>query len=356
MADTVSDVARRLAENAEAVCRTYLSNGRRHGSYWVAGDVHNAPGRSLYVRLRGPSAGKGAAGKWTDAATSQHGDLLDLIAAAQGLHGGDLLDEARRFLGLERTPPASPALPLAPASSAEAARRLFAMARPIGGTLAETYLRERGILDVGDASALRIHPRCWYRPDPDTQDGVRDTWPALLAAVTDNDGKLTGVQRTWLDPSGRRKAPVTTPRRAMGHLLGNAVRLGSPGDGVVRDVMAAGEGIETVLSVRCALPCLPLAAALSAGHLAALLFPPGLHRLYLVRDNDPAGHWAVEKLMARADAAGIEALVLASTRGDWNDDLLELGPAAVASALRSQLAPEDVTRFWREPERGGRIR
>ena len=60
--------------------------------------------------------------------------------------------------------------------------------------------------------------------------------------------------------------------------------------------------------------------------------------------------------MARAQSAGIEALVLAPTRGDWNDDLLELGPGAVVRALRGQLAPEDVTRFWLEPERGGRIR
>ena len=125
----------------------------------------------------------------------------------------------------------------------------------------------------------------------------------------------------------------------MGHLLGNAVRLGSPGDGVVRDVMAAGEGIETVLSVRGALPCLPLAAALSAGHLAALLFPPGLRRLYLVRDNDPAGHWAADKLMARAQAAGIEALVLAPTQGDWNDDLLELGPGATGDGAATPARP-----------------
>ena len=32
----------------------------------------------MFVRLTGP-AGKGAAGKWTDAATGEHGDLLDLI-------------------------------------------------------------------------------------------------------------------------------------------------------------------------------------------------------------------------------------------------------------------------------------
>ena len=105
----------------------------------------------------------------------------------------------------------------------------------------------------------------------------RDAWPALIAAVTDLDGAVAGVQRTWLDLSGRAKAPVAVPRRAMGNLLGHAVRFGTSGD-----VMAAGEGIETMLSLRGMLPALPLAAGLSAGHLAAMLFPPGaapaLHR------------------------------------------------------------------------------
>jgi len=72
-----ADLARRLARDAEAVCHYYLSNGRRSGRYWIAGDVQNTPGRSLYVRLSGPDYGPGAAGKWTDAATGEHGDLLD---------------------------------------------------------------------------------------------------------------------------------------------------------------------------------------------------------------------------------------------------------------------------------------
>src|SRR3546814_20701607 len=75
------ELARRLGENAEAVCRHYLSNGRREGHYWLVGDVHNAPGRSLYVRLSG-SESKPRAGNWTDAATGDHGDLLDIIAAS----------------------------------------------------------------------------------------------------------------------------------------------------------------------------------------------------------------------------------------------------------------------------------
>ncbi|MFX7756110.1 DNA primase, partial [Acinetobacter baumannii] len=81
---------------------------------------------------------------------------------------------------------------------------------------------------------------------------------------TDLEGRITGVHRTWLDPHGfdrvrLGKAPIDTPRRAMGDLLGNAVRFG-----VVDDVLAAGEGIETMLSLRYVLPTLPMTAALSA--------------------------------------------------------------------------------------------
>ena len=66
MPEQASDLARRLAAHAEAVCRHYLSNGRREGHYWLVGDAVNTPGRSLYVRLKGRDAGKGAAGKWTE--------------------------------------------------------------------------------------------------------------------------------------------------------------------------------------------------------------------------------------------------------------------------------------------------
>jgi hypothetical protein len=69
MTENASELARRLAGQAEAVCRYYLSNGRREGRYWLIGDVRNTPGRSMFVRLSGPESGKGAAGKWTDAAT-----------------------------------------------------------------------------------------------------------------------------------------------------------------------------------------------------------------------------------------------------------------------------------------------
>ena len=71
MTTQASDVARRLAERAETVCRHYLSNGRRAGRYWIIGDVRNTPGRSMFVRLKGPASGKGAAGKWTEYVASR---------------------------------------------------------------------------------------------------------------------------------------------------------------------------------------------------------------------------------------------------------------------------------------------
>jgi hypothetical protein len=119
----------------------------------------------------------------------------------------------------------------------------------------------------------------------------------------------------------------------MGHLLGNAVRFG-----VVVDVLAAGEGIETMLSLRCVLPAMPVAAALSAGHLAAILFPTALRRLYIVRDADPAGDSAVGRLTERAQAVGIEVRALSPQLGDFNEDLCKLGIDELRAALRAQIA------------------
>lgn len=134
MSDNAFDLARRMARQAEAVCRHYLSNGRREGRYWLVGDARNTPGRSMFVRLKGAESGKGAAGKWTDAATGEHGDLLDVIRETRGLVDfKDVAEEARTFLSLSHPEPerqSSPRQAPAPTGSPEAARRLYAMSQP----------------------------------------------------------------------------------------------------------------------------------------------------------------------------------------------------------------------------------
>ena len=347
MADTAHDLAQRLGRDAEAVCRHYLSAGRREGRYWLVGDVRNTPGRSMFVRLK--ESVKGPAGKWTDAATGEHGDLLDVIRESCGLiEFHDVADEARRFLSqprIELEPPPKHPRPPAPIGSPDAGRRLFAMAQPVMRTLVETYLRNRGVTPLHEDGALRFHPRCYYRPDEHLP---TETWPAMIAVVTDLSGAITGAHRTWLnpdgfDPVGLGKAPIDTPRRAMGDLLGNAARFG-----VANDVLAAGEGIETMLSLRCVLPTLPMAAALSANHLAALLLPPTLRRLYIARDNDAAGDAAAMTLTERAHADGIEAIIWSPRRGDFNEDLRGFDLDSLRAALRIQLAPQDVACFMHQ--------
>jgi hypothetical protein len=335
-----SDLAEQLGRNAEALCRHYLSNGRRNGNYWQVGDVRNTPGRSLYVRLKDTKKGK--AGKWTDAQSGEHGDLLDVIRESTGLSRfAAVADEARLFLSLlqaERPPPTRwHRWNRSPAETVAAARRLFAMSRPIAGTVAATYLKSRGLANLHGAEGLRFHPRCYYRPD---DGGQSQQWPALIAAVTDLKGTITGVHRTWLARDGTAKAPVDPNRKAMGDLLGHGVRFDS-----VIDVMAAGEGIETVLSLRQVIPDMPMMAALSAAHLSAILFPSSLRRLYVIRDDDPAGGAARDCLIERANAIGIEAIVLSPVLKDFNEDLRQFGLDALRAALRSQLASDDVQRF-----------
>ena len=213
------------------------------------------------------------------------------------------LDEARRFLSLPRPHRLS-----ARVRSGIRAARVAGIGTPPVRHVAADPGHTRGNVFTHIA-ALRL---C---AEPDSCASIRaatiapiddmptETWPAMIAAVTDLGGRITGAHRTWLDPRRLRsvrlgKAPIDSPRRAMGHLLGNAVRFG-----IAHDVAAAGEGIETMLSLRCVLPDMPMAAALSAAHLAAILFPATLRRLYIVRDNDPAGDGAMAGLFGRAHAA-----------------------------------------------------
>ncbi|HBS35377.1 MAG TPA: DNA primase [Parvularcula sp.] len=333
MPETSGEIARRLAMRAEDVCRRYLPNGKRVGAYWIAGDVRGAKGRSLFVRLTGPSSGKGAAGRWCDGATGEHGDLLDLIAASCRLTDHhDVLNEARRFLSL-----ASCYSPIdrgrTGQDSSLSAQRLFAASVPIAGTLAATYLKARGLSDLRGLEALRFHPHCYYRSDRHRSPEHR---PAVIAAVSEPSGRITGVQRTYLANDGSAKAPLAAPRKALGRIAGNAVRFGDPGE-----IMMVGEGVETVLSLRAILPAMPIAAALSAQNLGAVRLPPSLRRLYIAADRDEAGLGAAERLRKRAIAEGVDAVILLPGLNDFNDDLLRIGRDAMTASVIPQLHPQD---------------
>ena len=328
-------IAAALAARAEDVCRRYLPNGRKLGRYWICGDLDGARGRSLFVRL----SGSGKPGGWTDAATGQHGDLLDLIryrTNAPTLRAA--LDEARAFLALPTAPSSGSDEPY---DATEAARRLWRRCRTVAGSHAEHYLHARG-LSCCRFAALRFHPELRYREGSTVR-----RFPALVAAVTAGDGAITGVQRTWLDTHRPAKAGVATPRKALGRIHGLAVRFGAP---AADAPLVVGEGIETMLSLVTAVPEITAAAALSAGSLGAFAPPPGVARLVIARDNDEDGALAAERLATRCARAGVAATVVVPVGNDFNDDLVDLG----APALRARLAPLFRSGGGREEQGVGR--
>ncbi len=325
-------LARRLSQHAEAVCVRYLSNGSKNGRYWLVGDVHNTSGRSLYVRLVGPEFGAGAAGRWTDAATGQHGDLVDLIRLNRGVTSFAVLrDEVLAFLSESRAIATNPASSVS-RNRSRAARELFAESQPLPGTLGETYLRSRAISCALPIPSLRFHPRCYCH---DRETLSRQTLPAIIAGITAGDGSLTGVLRLYLDTASG-NAPVSNLSRAMGNVLGHAIRFGNAGD-----VLAVGKGIETMLALQTLAPQLPMNAAMSASHLAALIWPANVKRLYIAMDNDAAGSRATEKLARRALGMDVEVHLLKPACEDWNTDLMTLGLAGACAGLASQLTPAD---------------
>ena len=152
---------------------------------------------------------------------------------------------------------------------------------------------------------------------------------------------ITGAHRTWLDPSGRGKAPIDTPRRAMGHLLGQRrpLRRGARCHGGRRR-----HRDHAVAPMRPARPCRWRRRS------RPRISPPSCSRRRCAGSTSPAttirpatARW--RRLIDRASEAGIEAIALSPRLGDFNEDLRTLGIDALRAALRVQIAPEDVARF-----------
>jgi hypothetical protein len=126
----------------------------------------------------------------------------------------------------------------------------------------------------------------------------------------------------------------------MGLLLGNGVRFGAP-----CDVLTVAEGVETTLALKTIMPAMPMVAALSAAHLAALILPATLHRLFVARDNDKAGRLAVERLRERHRDRDIDIRAFTPRAEDFNADLLTLGPDRLRKWLAEQVVADDIPRF-----------
>ena len=237
-------------------------------------------------------------------------DFRDILAAAGVTAGSyappDMATVARREA--ERKAEAE--------KRAKQAWRCWQEAEPIGGTVAEVYLRRRGITcDLPDA--LRFHPECWHG-------ATARRHPALVALVEGGEG--FAVHRTYLRPDGAGKAAVEPAKAMLGAVAGGAVRLS---EGAL--TLAVAEGIETALSLSCGLLREPATAlaALSTSGLRGLRLPAEPGKLIVAPDGDTPGRDAAHGLAERAHALGWKVSLLPAPEGrDWNDVLAAKGGAA----------------------------
>lgn len=319
------DLSQRLAMRAPQAARHYLSNGRPCGAYWIAGDVRNTQGGSLWVRLAAPGAGR-----WRDEAEDgAEGDLLDLVRMRCGFATlGQAMDEAERFLTGARAITTNEAASYARPRSdrTEAARRLYARAGPLPGTPGEAYLIGRG-LSPPHPQSLRFLGRTVFAGE----NGALSYRPALIAAICDSGGALMGVHRTFI--TQERNRWVVLERRFMGCVRGHATPLGGEGETVL-----AGEGLETVLSLSRMVTGARLYATLSAANLAAWIWPSDARRVFIAIDRDAnrAGEKAAFRLAGRLKVAGLDARFLFPRLGDFNDDLRMFGAGAMKHAIARQ--------------------
>lgn len=325
-----------LAARAETFCRHFFPDGHKAGIYWKVGDTSGAQGQSLSIRLRDHGGRK--AGNWTDFASGEFGDLIDLLHANKGnARLGDTLNLCRSFLGetpqdysnkdihIVRSCPAAEAN-----QRTRKAQKLFAIGKPTFRTLASAYLLGRGIKRFGPA--LRYHPTVYVRPD---EEADIEQHPALLAKITNNRGIITGVARTFLNAQTKGLAELEDPKRVLGQLYGNAIRFGK---GKPSDDLIVGEGLENVLSIGTALPEFDLASCLTANHLGVFDPPQQVKRLWIARDNDAAGEAAARRLKERIEPLGMFCGDLIPETDDFNDDIQKFGGSKLADNLLRQMS------------------
>ena len=105
----------------------------------------------------------------------------------------------------------------------------------------------------------------------------------MVAAVVDDENRLTGLHVTPLDKYGHR---VDRKKIMLGAVKGSSVRL-APFDAAA-EVLAVAEGIETALGYS-ALKGKPTWAALSAGGLQNWVCPFEPLRIFIAADADDSG-------------------------------------------------------------------
>jgi hypothetical protein len=325
----LDDIAARLRESAEEWVPDHFPRGRRDGNEWRLANINGDPPRkngSCVITLTGDHAGD-----WIDFDGGEGGGPIDTLARATGRAGRDLYEYAAKLVG------AAPANTLSrrrPSAKARPPRRdmngeidaIVVATMPIAGTVAEQYLKSRGLADPA-APDLLFHSNLAHRES-------RTSHPAMVAVVRNQDGDRIAIHRTWLSGDGTGKANLPKPRMMLGPVAGGAVRLAEIG---ADNVLGVTEGIETALAVIAACPNLPVWATLSATGLESVVLPPDVQSVVILADHDASGVGlrAAEALAERlvGEERGVHIAMPPDVGDDFNDLQQREGPGAVKAVV-----------------------
>lgn len=338
-----------LAERIDVLVPQLLTGAVQEGHEWRVGSCAGETGRSMAIHRSGHKRGV-----WQDfSSTDIHGDALDLVA--QCLFMGDkkkAVAWARSWLGIDTLDPMrlqqerqrldqqareSEQKALEQAQKRmKAAQAIWHNANPkLIGTPVDLYLLGRGI---GIADLPRLPGAFRFASNLDypaaLNDGIRTSWPAMVAAITNHEGRHIATHRTFLQDRGGglvTKAPVRDAKLTLGSYRGGyiSVSRGASGkslkDAPQGDRLIIAEGPEDALTLSLSCPDHRVLAAISVNNIGNIILPRTITEITIAADNDGEGSKANQTLQQAIDRfidQGRDVYVTRSPVGkDFNDML-----------------------------------
>jgi putative DNA primase/helicase len=324
----LSDIKQALADNAAALALDLFGQPTSSTSQQYRWGRNSSTLVNIGGRWRG---------RFKSWETDESGSMLDAIMFAYGIAFSGAVDCAREWLGDEDRHVFQPRQrpPVIDVDAEEIKRRDRAIQQwtssiPIAGTtsnstsIAEKYLNSRGIHGPWPSSV---------RYDPSRN--------AAIFASTAPDGRITAIQRVYLNPDGSPKLEDGKKiKRSLGPRYKGAVRL--EGD---QRALCLAEGPETGLSVSYATG---IETWVGLGQIASISLEnvPASRTIIVCKDDDPRmapGRKALRNAIKRWRKEGrtvLEVLPHERSRGDksdFNDALIHDGREAVSRRITSVL-------------------
>ncbi|MDE2096372.1 MAG: toprim domain-containing protein [Patescibacteria group bacterium] len=186
------------------------------------------------------------------------------------------------------------------------AQAIWESGQPIDGTLAEKYLRSRGVWRP-NIQALRFQAAL-FNPTLSAET------PAIIAAISDSAHGICAIQRTYLRSDGTGKSPGTPNKITLGPMREGAVRLFTP-----RRVLGLAEGIETALAAR-KIYSIPTWATLGVHRLKSVSIPDGVTRLVIFADEGTTGEEGAREARYQYMNKGYSVEIM---RPEWGEDFAD---------------------------------